>query len=373
MLSPEPITQTDDILVPRSITGRVLTVGPDHVNYRGGVGSVMNVYARHFAVFPFVTTHRTTRYKWQLIPFFLTQYTRFVRTLSTSADLRIVHIQGSSHGSFYRKFVLFLTAKYGFGKRVIYHMHGSRFEEFYRNSDPVSRFMIKFLVEHADVVLCLSAYWRDFFNQHFRVRRLQVLANVIHRRDPRPVPKPDGPLTVLFLGAIGQRKGIFDLLDVLREHRSVLTGRLRLRVGGNGETERLQAYIAEHDLGSLVQFEGWVSGEKKHELLSTSDIYILPSYHEGLPLSVLEAMNYHLPVISTPVGGTAEAVHEGTNGFLVTPGDKDALYDRLMRFVSQPDLARQMGIASGRIVRQYQPETVFPQLRALYESLLPNA
>lgn len=365
--------QHDDELVPRFLAERVLTVGPDHINYRGGIGGVMNVYARHFSVYKCVTTHKPTAHKWQLILFFLKQYCSFVKTLSTDNAIQIIHIQGSSHGSFYRKLVLFVTAKYGFNKQVIYHMHGSRFEDFYHNSDPVSKFMIRFLVEQSDLVIGLSEYWRIFFAQNFRVRRLEVLGNVINQRNTSENMHSkaiNGPLNVLFLGAIGQRKGIFDLLDVLREHRTIFEGRLVLRIGGNGETDRLQNYIREHSLASFVQFEGWASGEKKHELLSTSDVYILPSYHEGLPISILEAMHYQLPIISTPVGGTAEAVEEGINGFLVTPGDKDALYDRLMQFVTQPELAQTMGTASGWIVRRYLPETVFAQLCTIYESLL---
>lgn len=370
--SASPPTQAN-ALVPRPIAERVLTVGPDHINYRGGIGGVMNVYARHFSVYKCITTHKPTAHKWQLIPFFLKQYGSFVNTLQRDKAIRIIHIQGSSHGSFYRKLLLFVTAKYGFGKQVIYHMHGSRFESFYRKSDPVSKYLIRFLVERADMVIGLSDYWRTFFAQDFRVRRLEVLGNVIHQRDSAEVFYPKaagGPLNVLFLGAIGQRKGIFDLLDVLREHRDAFEGRLVLRIGGNGETERLQEYIREHNLAALVQFDGWVSGEKKHELLSISDVYVLPSYHEGLPISILEAMNYHLPIISTPVGGTAEAVQEGINGFLVTPGDRDALYNRLLLFVAQPDLARTMGLASGQIVRRYLPETIFAHLCAIYESML---
>ena len=106
-------------------------------------------------------------------------------------------------------------------------MHGSRFEGFYHKSDPVSKFLIRYLVEHADLVIGLSDYWRDFFSQNFRVRRLEVLGNVIHRLDPEksyPRRANDGLLNVLFLGAIGQRKGIFDLLDMLREHRDVFEG-----------------------------------------------------------------------------------------------------------------------------------------------------
>ncbi|UFH56352.1 glycosyltransferase family 4 protein [Spirosoma sp. KNUC1025] len=373
MIPTATITETE-ALIPQSIAEQVLTAGPDHINYRGGVGSVMNVYARHFAEYKCVTSHKPTTTKWALIPFFISQYVRFVQTLRSDRAIRIVHLQGSFKGSFYRKLALFLTAKYGFGKKIVYHMHGSKFDVFYHNSDPISKRLIRLLVEGADTVVCLSDYWYTFFSENFRTQRLEILGNVIHQREPELetpfIRTENGPLQLLFLGAIGERKGIFDLLDALRQHRQFFTGRLVLRVGGNGETERLQSYIRDNQLEELVQFEGWVSGEKKHELLSTSDVYILPSYHEGLPISILEAMNYQLPILSTPVGGTAEAVHEGVNGFLVSPGDKEAMADRLMRFVSQPELASTMGLASSRIVRQYLPETIFPQLRNLYESLL---
>lgn len=366
--------QTKEILVPVDVAERVLTVGPDHINYRGGIGSVMNVYARHFSVYKYVTSHKSVRHKWQLIPFFLQQYSKFIALLRKDKSIQIIHLQASSHGSFYRKLVLFVTAKYGFGKRVIYHMHGSRFEEFYYKSDPFSRYLIRFLIERADLVICLSAYWQNFFTQNFRVRRLTVLGNVIHRR--KQIYKGlnhtvrSGPLRVLFLGAIGHRKGIFDLLDVIVQHRTVFDGRLILRIGGNGEVKRLQAYIDQYKLESIVQFEGWVTGKKKHELLSTSDVYILPSYHEGLPLSILEAMNYNLPIISTPVGGTPEVVYEGVNGYLVQPGEKFAIYQRLVTFVDQPERIQQMGAESGRIIKEYQPEAILPQLNKLYTDLL---
>jgi glycosyltransferase involved in cell wall biosynthesis len=122
----------------------------------------------------------------------------------------------------------------------------------------------------------------------------------------------------------------------------------------------------------MVRFEGWVSGIRKHELLSTCDIFILPSYNEGLPLSILEAMNYHLPIIATPVGGTAEVVHDGINGFLVAPGDQKAMCQRLMRFIDNPDLITRMGSESARLITDYQPEAVLPRLNQLYTELLSN-
>ncbi|QJD77230.1 glycosyltransferase family 4 protein [Spirosoma rhododendri] len=376
MLDSRPFTAVSappDWLIPLDTAERVLTVGPDHINYRGGIGSVMNVYARHFATYKCITTHRVMG-KGQLILFFLRQYLRFIQTLLRDPAIDIVHIQASSHGSFYRKLVLFLTARYAFRKRTIYHMHGSRFVEFYEQSGPLSQRLIRFLVERADIVIVLSEYWRDYFNRQFRVRRLEILSNIIHQRDlsagfpTRPAGKL--PVRLLFLGAIGQRKGIFDLLDGIQQYRDSFEGRLLLYVGGNGDTKRLESYIAQHRLESIVRFEGWVSGIRKHELLSTCDVFILPSYNEGLPLSILEAMNYHLPIIATPVGGTAEVVHDGVNGFLVTPGDKKTLCQRLMRFIDDPDLVNQMGDESARLIAGYQPEVVLPRLNQLYNDLL---
>lgn len=370
-----PVSAPPNWLIPLETAERVLTVGPDHINYRGGIGSVMNVYARHFATYKCITTHRVMR-KGPLILFFFGQYLRFIQTLLRDKAIDVVHIQASSHGSFYRKLLIFLAARYVFHKRVIYHMHGSRFVEFYEQSNAITQRLVRFLVEQSDMVIVLSTYWRDYFNRTFRVRRLEILNNTIHQRDAsvgfptRPAGKL--PVRLLFLGAIGQRKGIFDLLDGIRQYRDSFEGRLRLYVGGNGETERLQQYVAQHRMESMVQFEGWVSGIRKHELLSICDVFILPSYNEGLPLSILEAMNYHLPIIATPVGGTAEVVQDGVNGFLVEPGDKKAMCQRLMRFIDNPDQITRMGSESARIITSYQPAAVLPQLHQLYTDLLTD-
>lgn len=373
------LLRRQDTLISQSMSEKILTVGTDHRKYKGGIGYLIHVYSQHFASFKSVTTHKLlndNRFdKLLLIPYFVKQYILFLHQLVTDRQLRIVHMHGSSYGSFYRKLILFLTAKYVFGKKTIYHMNGSEFAIFYRDSNPLTKRLIHLLVENVDAVVCLSQSWHQFFTDNFRLRRIEIIGNVVNAEPQKTASRREQthePLTCLFLGAIGHRKGIFDLLDVLRQHKLSIEGRLRVVIGGNGETERLTAYIQEHGLEQMAQFVGWVSGPQKHQLLSESDLYILPSYNEGLPLSILEAMSYHLPVISTPVGGTAEAVQEGVNGFLVLPGDKDALYDRLLRFIVHPDLVATMGNASGQIVRQYQPETIFPKLRTLYESLLTH-
>jgi len=132
-------------------------------------------------------------------------------------------------------------------------------------------------------------------------------------------------------------------------------------IPGSGEPASLPAYLIFIGQGPLrteaervAQKEGLEGkvvflGEREDvpALLAASDIFLLSSRHEGLPLTVIEAMLAGLPVVSSRVGGVPELVEEGVTGFLVPPGDPPALARALERLVADPDLGRRMG-AAGR-------------------------
>ena len=101
-----------------------------------------------------------------------------------------------------------------------------------------------------------------------------------------------------------------------------------------------------------------------------ADAFILPSYNEGLPISVLEAMSYSLPVISTTVGGIPEILKNGENGFIMEPGDKDAIYHAVVSLMEDKSLCKDMGKKSFEKVQVHLPEYVEKQLETLYDSLL---
>src|SRR5690606_27051470 len=126
---------------------------------------------------------------------------------------------------------------------------------------------------------------------------------------------------LLFLGTINDNKGIFDLLEAFYQNLVFFSGRVLLSIGGVGESARLQKEISEKELGQIVNYLGWVNHEDKRKQMTGCDLVILPSYNEGLPMVLLEAMSYGKPVIATPVGGIPEIVKQKSNGFLVAPGD----------------------------------------------------
>ena len=127
--------------------------------------------------------------------------------------------------------------------------------------------------------------------------------------------------------------------------------------------------IAENGLGGIVCYDGWVAGERKASLMSMANIYILPSYAEGLPISILEAMTYGMAIISTPVGGIPEIVRQNENGILIAPGDTEALSNAILKLAEDKACRYDMGRRSIEIVQPYLPKNVERHLNILYSEL----
>ena len=364
-------------IIPDEIGRQVLLIGPDYRNYRGGIGSVLAVYQKHIGSFQFLASYKYFNRVLPIMAYFALHVVQLTGKLLTDRAIKIVHLHGSTGGSFYRKFTLFLLIRYVFRRQVIYHIHADDFPTFYTQSPTFIKRAIRHFINRADAVVCLSQTWHRYFSTQFSPQKLFVVNNVVqppalgwqpnYTRQSSTVVRP---LQLLFLGEIGHRKGIFDVVDMLHTHKAALAGRIKLTIGGNGETDHLVDQIRQYGLETMIDFVGWVSGEQKQTLLQQADVFLLPSYSEGLPMSILEAMSYGLPIISTPVGGIPEVVTDGVNGFLVSPGDQNALYRAVNQFVANPLLIAQFGELSAQRSINFQPEQVFCYLSDIYQSLV---
>ena len=348
---------------------RVMTVGPDYKDHRGGIEAVIEAYSKYFEQFNFVYSHKECSAPKKIV-IFLRCVVLVCRTLSQNKRIEIVHIHGSSDGSFYRKFIIFLIAKYVFRKTVLYHMHASRFHIFYNRSNRLIKRCIQLFINQCDVLLCLSDMWKGFFIEYFKPKNIEVIPNIVEypvRCNQRTL---NGTLSFLFLGEIGERKGVFDLLQVIANKQAKYRNKIHLFIGGNGKTDALVTFIEKQQISDIVDFIGWVTKDEKTRVLNSSDIYILPSYNEGLPISILEAMSYGMPVISTTVGGIPEIVRQNQNGLLITPGNHQQIEESLDFFLTSPDLIRQYGAISAEIAGGFLPHQVVKRLSSLYQSLL---
>jgi glycosyltransferase involved in cell wall biosynthesis len=123
---------------------------------------------------------------------------------------------------------------------------------------------------------------------------------------------------------------------------------LSLTVVGDGPHRKdLAGRAASMGLGNHVEFVGAKSQSEVVDLLAKADVFVLPSYAEGVPVVVMEALGSGIPVVASFVGGMAELVEDDHTGFLVRPGDPEQLADRIGRLVADPELRARLG-ANGR-------------------------
>ena len=354
------------------LAAKVLYVGIDYRKPIGGIAAVEDEYAKFIRPFKFVRTCVAGN-KLTKAVVAAEGLCRFTWKMLTDKDIAIVHVNAASDASFWRKRNIIAIAKL-FGKKVVYHCHGGGFKRFHcAHPGAVAK-----VINKVDCVATLSQMWKNYFTDNFNCGNVEVINNVIPypattlEKNPSDSSSNTRPFSLLFFGKITKEKGIYDLLDIITSNKANWIGKLELIIGGNGEVGHLQRLIKENGLEGIVKYAGYVSGKTKAKLLTNSDAFILPSYYEGLPISILEAMSYGKAIITTNVGGIPSIVAHNDNGYLLTPGDNESLTRAIQRLISMPEEAHRMGERSLDKISPYFPDEVDHQLSKLYLSLLQD-
>ena len=350
------------------LCGKVLMVAEEFRNHApGGIAAVLQYYYPHFETFKYIPTFKSRKFLDKLT-YVGTSYFRLWWKLLCDKEIQLVHIHTAADGSFRQNSRLLRIAK-AFGKKVILHIHASRFKDFYNEADEAGKASILETLRAADLLIVLAESWKAWFEGiGIASDHIEILHNITAFPSPMEVPD-NGKVNFLFLGEIGERKGIFDVIKAIADHKDSLKDEISLRIGGNKRENDLKRSISEAGLDNFVKFEGFVFGEQKTRLLNQADVFILPSRNEGLPINILEAMSYGCAIISSPVGGIPEVVTD--NGILVTPGNTEEIYQAIQRLTDR-QLVAQMGQRSLETVKSYFPDAVIGHLGKIYEGLLPT-
>lgn len=333
---------------------------------QGGITSVINTYMNSEAFKKndviYMTAHSEKNRFFKILKFIMALIKLPVYLLNR--NIKIVHIHSAQRSSFYRKSIFVLLSRL-FGKKVLMHIHGAEFDMFYNNSSAIIKKYIRFIL-NLTTILALSNEWAK------RLKKITGKNNIITIYNPILLPKikskiNNDKVNILFLGRLGKRKGTYDLLNSIRNLSGV---DFELKLCGDGDVEQIKKLIFNYKLEEKIKVLGWVSGNEKEKLLESADIYVLPSYNEGLPMSILEAMTYRLPVVSTTVGGIPEAVEHGKTGFLVKPGDVKNLSKYLNLLISDKGLREKMGAEGYKKAKNtFDVKIIVKQLNEIYKSV----
>lgn len=300
------------------------------------------------------------RQTWKLIASLI----KLCFVLAFHKNIRIIHIHTASYNSFLRS-SLFVSVAKAMGRKVVLHIHGGGFKDYYMKKP---RF-VRSVLDMADALITLSASWKTFFVDVALHRNVHIVPNIISRPINTRVNR-DGSFHLLYMGQITKAKGVFDLVEIIAENKDFYNGRLILDIGGGMyDEDKLRNFITDNKIDDIVHFHGWLTGNAKTEMFNLADAYILPSYVEGVPISILEAESYGLPILSTTVGGIPDIVDEGKNGFLFKAGDKQGMKKAIDTIMENRELRTFMGCHSKKLSYKNYPSSVERNLMEVYSSL----
>ena len=324
---------------------RVLVITPLGEGGRGGIDRMMDEirpYARSPDFRDLSVTFWATRGSGRGLRAVATYLFVLVRLILVCIFRKpdVVHINLSSGGSVIRKVGICAICRL-FKARYLVHLHGSRFRQYWNASGPIVGRLIAFIFTSADRVFVLGSVWHAFVAAKLPqiAEKLYVLPNACGPGGCGE--KPGGFVRLIFLGRVGERKGTFDLIEAL----ALLAPELQWQavLAGDGETERASALVKQRGLEDRVQVIGWVGPDQVKTLLGSSQVLVLPSYDENLPMSVIEAMAWGLAVITTPVGAVEDIIVDGERGLLVAPGDIRTLAAQLELVLSSESVRETLG------------------------------
>lgn len=321
---------------------------------KGGVDRIMDVVRSYDRSHPdvdvalrFVTTRGPGAILFS--PFYLLAALVRFSWLRLTGRADVLHVNLGQRGSALRKLILCAWAR-RIGAPYVLHLHGAEFHHYWDAAGPRLSARLHALFASAASVVVLGEPWRRFVADRLPHVPIEVVPNAAYA--PAAVQRqarPGAPVHILFLGEMGPRKGVPELVEALRTLDAQQPWRATL--AGNGAVAQTRAEIERLDLGDKVRVTGWVGPAEVEALLSEADVLVLPSHHENLPMSVIEAMAYGLAVVTTPVGAVEDVIQTEVTGLLCPPGDPVRLAQALRRVVDDAALRARLGQAAKALHR----------------------
>lgn len=339
---------------------------------KGGIAAVVSGYQNSELVkeydIKFVETYRDGN-KIQKLMKALMGYVQFIICLLFWKP-DIIHIHSAFGPSFIRKTpYIYLSA--WMNRRIVNHIHGADFDEFYRRASQNRKNRVKQIYDKCDCLIALSEEWKENLSEVVAQEKIVVVENysVLNEKAIEDRKNKSNENIILFLGYIGQRKGCFDIPDIM-DLVSQKKPEVKFILGGDGEVDSVKALL-KPELEKNIEFPGWVRGEEKDALLRKADVFFLPSYNEGMPMSILDAMGYGLPIVSTTVGGISRIVKEKENGYVFEPSDTQGMAGAIVELLENDKKRKEFGENSIRIVEEgYSLETHVRKLLDIYRSVV---
>lgn len=291
----------------------------------------------------------------------------FIRIFHKS---EILHLQVSENFSFPRKGVLLFLGRF-LGMGVVLHHHGAEFVPFFRRSSPRMQAFVRAMINAAEVNIVLGEASRRFLINEVSVPASQVVVRFNAAADvgKSAYANPQGSWQFLLVANLSPRKGVKELLHAVAQlaHSGAPVS---LTLAGGGDIDNYQEMAKALGIEERCTFTGWIGGNDIHTLLLSRTALVLPSFHEGFPMSIIEALSARIPIVTTAVGSIPELLENEKTCLFVQPGHVEELADALRR-IATDDVLRQTLVENGRRLyeRYFEVNAYMDRMMRLYQGV----
>ena len=301
-----------------------------------------------------------------------------------SGGYDFIHLHGSTSG--FAGDTLVLIVAFLARTKALLHLHGTDWGRFYGNVSWFRRFYVRVGVSIPKRIVVLYNLWAENIRKIDSKINVRVIRNFIPDCSPPDAArvtalrqklriKPE-EFVVSSIGRVGWRKGSFDIVEAASMPAIANSGLRILLVGGEenqGEMERLQKFVVEKGVAQWVNLIDEVHIEDVPLFLEMSDVFVLPSYYEGMPMSIIEAMRNGKPIISTKVGAMPDMIESGVSGILINPASPQEIAESIHMLRTNPELREKIS-SKARITFEdgFETSRVVSNLKKLYQEMLEN-
>lgn len=282
----------------------------------------------------------------------------------------VIHYNMPLMGAAVIRDYLLLQVAHKLGNPIVLHVHGGNYMK-NRQRPWLIQKLIDEVFSWAKHIIVLSEEEKQIVEEDFNVDNVHSLPNCIdltEARDYKRKFEAEHPLSILYLGRIEKNKGIDYILEAAKKLK-VDKVPFTLHFAGKEETQDEYIPQFKSELGESFIYHGVVFSKVKSDLLKQCDVFLLPSFYEGLPMSLLETMSYGMVPVATPVGSIPTVVSDNVNGLYVGLKKTDDIASTIHHLCKDKALLKRLSSeAQNTIVSLFEDKVYIAKLNSLYNN-----
>jgi glycosyltransferase involved in cell wall biosynthesis len=313
---------------------------------KGGMTAITKMfyevnYFNDIDTFHFNTSFKAISKSGRFIEFFSKQFAFIIHLIKVKPD--VVFVMSSSYFGFYDKCIYCIVARL-FGVKSMLNHVGGEFDKFY-NSSLLNKTFINISIRFPHVLLIGSSFWCDYFTKLFPNKKIFNSPNpiIVEQYSHTPMPMVNHKFKIASLFRIIKEKGVYELVEVIQRISKLNLNIEFVIMGGGPMLDFLKEQLLENINNKEVRVLGFVDDDIKIQEICSSDLYVMLTHFDLMPISIMEAMAAGKPVLSTKVGGIPDLVQDGVNGFLFEVGEVDQVVDKILDLAKQNSNAQKLG------------------------------